>query len=186
MNRFATWRFSGMPWNVITCALVTLFVGTAWPAAASGADPSGTPPKEGRIHNLDTKPFSFRLARVRGATWTEAITLAPGATYVLKTGTADDLEGITGDGKGHVTIDYPELGGRIRLQLPAVNHASQGYMPNWYLVRDSNGFGRLVQAESKEAAEVRRADLLAEPPFTPAELSAVKRTLRANFVLTDK
>lgn len=170
----------------IACALVLLCGGTAWSSAVIGAEPSGAPPKEGRIHNLDTKPFTFRLARASGATWTPTITLAPGETYVLKAGTADELEGITGDGKGHVTIDYPELGGRIRLQLPAVNHATQGYMPNWYHVRDSNGFSRLVQVESKEAAELRRADLLAEPPFTPAELNAVKRTLKANFILTDK
>lgn len=168
------------------CALVLLCGGASWSSGVIGAEPSGAPPKEGRIHNLDTKPFTFRLARASGTTWTAAISLAPGETYVLKTGTADDLEGITGDGKGHVTIDYPELGGRIRLQLPAVNHATQGFMPNWYHVRDSNGFSRLVQVESKEAAELRRADLLAEPPFTPAELNAVKRTLKANFILTDK
>lgn len=172
--------------HFISCAFIVAFAATVATIPANGAEPSGSPPKEGRIHNLDTKPFAFRLARAKGVAWTAAITLAPGETYVLKTGTADDLEGITGDGKGHVTIDYPELGGRIRLQLPAVNHATQGYMPNWYHVRDSNGFSRLVQVESKEAAELRRADLLAEPPFTPAELNAVKRTLKANFILTDK
>ncbi|MCE9608160.1 MAG: hypothetical protein K8U03_25020 [Planctomycetia bacterium] len=172
--------------SVITCACILLCAATVSPLTALGAEPSGPPPKEGRIHNLDAKPFSFRLARRSGATWTEALILAPGETYTLRTDTADGLEGITGDGKGHVTIDYPELGGRIRLQLPVLNQTNQAYMPNWYHMRDSNGFSRLVQAESKEAAEARRKDLLAEPPLTPAELTAVKRTLRANFMLYDK
>jgi len=175
-----------MPRYVISCVWILLCVATAWSLEVSGAEPSGQPPREGHIHNLDAKPFSFRLARVRGAAWSQPLTLPAGETFTLKVGTADDLEGITGDGKGHVTIDYPDLGGRIRLQLPAVNQATQGYMPNWYHVRDANGFSRLVQAETKAAAETRRAELLAEPPLTPAELNAIKRTLRANFVLTDK
>lgn len=173
------------PFRVLI-GLVCLFAQAS--SARSDETPAATP-QEGRIQNLDSKPFSFRLARSKGVTWTDTITLAPGESLSLKRGAdgnTKDIEGITGDGKGHVTIDYPELGGRIRLQLPAVNQTQQVYMPYWFHVRDSNGFSRLVQAESKEAAEARHKDLLAEPPLTPEQLAAVKRMLKANFIFTER
>lgn len=163
-----------------------------WAAAshvAQGQDvPAGPPPREGRIYNLDSKPFQFRLARKTGAVWSDPITVAAGNVFVLRTDQsgADALEGITGNGKGHVTIEYPELGGRIRLQLPAINPNTNAYMPLWFHVRDSNGFSRLVQAADKEGAEARQKELLAEPPLTEAELVRVKGMLRANYVLYDK
>src|SRR5688572_1347511 len=77
-------------------------------ARTATAAPAGPPPKEGRIINLDDKPFTFRLARKQGALWSDPMMLPPGATYALKVGGsgADALEGISGDGKGHVTIEY--------------------------------------------------------------------------------
>jgi len=154
-----------------------------------GAAPQGSPPKEGRIVNLDAKPFTFRLARKQGALWSNPITLAPGAAFTLKDGVTselDALEGITGDGKGHVTIDYPELGGRLRLQLPAVDRNQNAYTPFWYHVKDSNGISRMVQAATPEAAKERQKQLQAEPPYAAGELEAVKRMLRANFMLYDE
>jgi hypothetical protein len=171
-----------------TCLYITaLLAGAVVPERAAEAAPQGEPPKEGRIVNLDAKPFTFRLARKQGVLWSDPITLAPGATYTLKPGGdgVDALEGITGDGKGHVTIEYPELGGRLRLQLPAVDRTQNAYMPSWYHVKDSNGISRLVQAPTQEAAQERQAKLKAEPPYAPGELEAVKRMLRANFMLYD-
>lgn len=173
------------PFRVLI-GLVCLFAQTS---STRSAEPAAATPQQGLIQNLDSKPFSFRLARSKGVTWTDTITLAPGESLTLKPGAdgnTKDIEGITGDGKGHVTIDYPELGGRIRLQLPAVNQRQQVSMPFWFHVRDSNGFSRLVQAESKAAAEARHKDMLAEPPLTPAELAAVRRMLKANFILTER
>jgi hypothetical protein len=90
------------------------------------------PPKEGRIYNLDAQPFQFRLARRTGSTWTDTITLAPQAVFTLRAGPAgnvDALQGITGDGTGHFTIDYPDFGGRIRLSLSAIDRTRNIYVP---------------------------------------------------------
>jgi len=74
----------------------------------------------------------------------------------------------------------------LRLQLPAVDRNVNAYVPFWYHVKDSNGFSRMVQAPTPEAAGERQKQLQAEPPFGAAELEAVKRTLRANFMLYDE
>ena len=127
--------------------------------------------------------------RKTGRTWTDDIALAPGAVYVLRAGQDEDasaLQGITGDGKGHVVIDYDELGGRIRLMMPAIYQNGTTYAPNWFHVRDSNGFSRVIQAHDQKEAEARHKELLAIPPYTEAELKTIKQMLRANYVLYDK
>jgi hypothetical protein len=172
------------------CAVAAMLI-AGGPAGArtAWAAPEGPPPKEGRIVNLDDKPFTFRLARKQGVLWSNPITLPPGETYILKvgeSGNVDALEGISGDGKGHVTIEYPALGGRLRLQLPAIDRIQNSYMPFWYHVKDSNGFSRMIQAPTQEAAQERQKQLQAEPRYGAAELEAVKRTLRANFMLYDE
>ena len=59
-------------------------------------------------------------------------------------------------------------------------------MPNWFHVKDSNGFSRLIQAENIEKAKIRQKELEEEEPLTPAEIEKVKRSLKANWVFYDK
>ncbi|MBS0209530.1 MAG: hypothetical protein JSS27_11320 [Planctomycetes bacterium] len=176
-------------WLFLCLALVAAASSALAQETPDGPLPDAAPPKEGHIYNLDSRPFRFRLARKTGRLWTDEIVVAPGQEYVIapgKTGDLAALEGITGDGKGHITIDYPELGGRIRLMLPAMDRNRNVYVTSWYHVKDSNGFSRLVQAASKAEAEEKHQSLLAEPPLTPTELQRVKQMLRANYVLHDK
>jgi hypothetical protein len=189
MNRNQTVRRS---WgrNRFGYVIAALLVagGLAGERTASAAQ-AGPPPKEGRIVNLDSKPFTFRLARSQGAVWSSPMTVGPGEALILKAGGSGEvnaLEGITADGHGHVTIDFPELGGRLRLQLPALDRTQNRYVPFWFHVKDSNGFSRMIQAPTKEAAQERQKQLQAEPPYGAAELEAIKRTLRANFMLYDE
>lgn len=174
------------PTLVVVCA----FLGTlAVTGTAPGVGPVGPPPKEGRICNLDAKPFQFRLARRTGRAWSDDIRLAAGEVFTIRAGEAGDadaLEGITFNGKGHVTIEYPELGGNIRIMLPAVDPSNSFYVPQWFHVKDSNGFSRLLQCADKDEAVALHKALLAEPRWTEAELARVKQVLRANYVLYDK
>lgn len=141
---------------------------------------------EGRIWNLADKPFTFRLRRRDGVAWTEPITVAPGKYFALRAGegSSREIEGITGKGNGHVSIEYPELGGKIRLQLPAQDKADD-LVPYWFHVKDSNGFSRLVQAKDVEGAKQQQAALQQEPKLTPQELARIKQMLKANWVLFD-
>jgi len=141
---------------------------------------------EGRLWNLADKPFTFRLRRRDGVAWTEPITVEPGKYFAINpgAGASSELEGITGKGNGHVSIEYAELGGKIRLQLPAQNKADD-LVPYWFHVKDSNGFSRLVQAKDVEAAKQQQAVLQQEPKLTPQELGQIKKMLRANWVLFD-
>jgi hypothetical protein len=154
----------------------------------AAAQPDAPRPKEGRIVNLDSAPFTFRLARKHGTSWSSSMTIGVGEAFILKAGGAgevDALEGISGDGAGHVTIEYPALGGKLRLQLPALDRNQNAYVPFWYHVKDSNGVSRMIQAATPEIAKERQKQLQAEPAYGAAELEAVKRTLRANFLLYD-
>ena len=58
-------------------------------------------------------------------------------------------------------------------------------MPNWFHVKDANGFSRLVQAPNIEEAKARQEELQKEEPLTPAEIEKVKRSLKANWVFYD-
>jgi len=143
---------------------------------------------EGQLWNLTSKPFVFRFRRRDGISWTEPITIEPGKYLAVRApqdGQQSELEGITGQGNGHVSVQYPELGGLIRLQLPAQNQSGR-MMPFWFAVTDSNGFTRLIQAADVEAAKKRQAELQAEPKLTPQELATTKRMLKANWVLFDR
>ena len=145
--------------------------------------------REGQRANLTNIPFRFRLHRANGATWTEEMTLRAGqggwSSAPPKPGEKIGLEGITGNGKGHVTIEFRELGGRIRLQLPA-RADGERLVPFWYVVKDSNGYHRLVQAATVEDAKQRQADLQKRPKLSPEQLESVKEMLRANFILFDQ
>src|SRR5262249_34045853 len=127
---------------------------------ASAADETEAP-KEGRLWNITSETFKYRLARRRGKVWTDEMKLAPGKVQVIrapKPGESSDLEGLTGRGDGYVNISYAELGGFIHLHLSA-RDVNDTLMPNWFHVKDSNGFSRLIQAASVEDAKARQEKL---------------------------
>jgi hypothetical protein len=169
------------------CAL-SLLAGIRWQALRAEAADEADTPKEGRLWNLTNAPFKFRLARSRGKPWTDEMTLAPGKVQVIrapKPGESSELEGLTGRGDGFVNISYPELGGHIRLHL-AARDINDELVPNWFHVKDANGFSRLVQAETIEIAKARQEKLMNEKPLSPAEIEQAKRLLKANWVLYEK
>ncbi len=150
----------------------------------TGGDTLG--PDEGEIYNLTDKPFTFRLLRKYGKTWTPYYTLKPGMRYVTTATQRSDLLGITGDGKGSVTIQFPDLGGMMSVRLPARAPSTGKLEPTWFCIKDATGITRLVQAENPEAAQAIQQQLQKEQPLTPAQVEQLKFTLRANWVYADR
>ncbi|HVC97716.1 MAG TPA: hypothetical protein VND64_28855 [Pirellulales bacterium] len=143
--------------------------------------------REGRLWNIADEPFKFRLARSHGALWTDELTLEPGehhAIRALKPGEQSDLEGFTGRGDGYVNISFPSMGGHIHLHLPARNHRGE-LIPNWFHVKDANGFSRLIQAPDIDKAKAHQKELQQEEPLTEKEVERLKKVLRANWVFYD-
>lgn len=179
--------FVGPRFPAIVITTMLLLIGFSNHAAAGQADTEGknAEPAEGQIWNITDAPFTFQLHRATGNNWTQEITLAPGKFRpVLATDT--DLLGVTNDGKqeGYVVVRYPTLGGHVQVMLSARTRNEQ-FVPYWFYVKDSSGISRLIQATSREKAEVIRKRLLGEPPKSEQEIEQIKRTLRANWVLYD-
>lgn len=166
--------------------LIAFLVVSEGAAVAVDQADAAKEPIEGRLWNLGDKPFTFRLRRRDGIAWSAPITVEPGKYFSIRPGDkqSSDFEGITGKGTGHVSIEYSELGGKIRLQLPAQDKADD-LVPFWFHVKDANGFSRLVQAKSVEAAKEQQAALQQEPKLSPQEIAGIKKMLKANWVLFD-
>ncbi len=141
---------------------------------------------EGQLWNITKEPFTFQLRQASGPCWTEEITLQPGE-YKSVLATETNILGITNDGSGdgYVIIRYPALGGSVHTMLSARTRNDQ-FVPYWFYVEDANGFGRMVQAKSREEAEARQTKMLAETPKTPEEMEELKLTFRANWVLYEE
>ncbi|MBX3411139.1 MAG: hypothetical protein KF708_00365 [Pirellulales bacterium] len=172
---------------MLLLAVVALEAGTRSQIATAADDATAAKePIEGQLWNLADKPFTFKLRRRDGVAWSAPITVEPGKYYSLRTDgqEASGLEGITGKGTGHVSIEYAELGGKIRLQLPAQDKADN-LVPYWYHVKDSNGFSRLVQAKTVEDAEKQQAAMQQEPKLSPQEVTQIRKMLKANWVFFD-
>ena len=184
-------RESGGRWAA-TAFAVGLFLSLAvvryQAIEAEAADPAKeNVVKEGRLWNIADEPFKFRLARKSGKLWTDAFTLAPGKIQVMrppKPGEVNELEGFTGRGDGYVNVSFASMGGHIHLHLRARNREDE-LMPNWFHVKDSNGFSRLIQAPNIEEAKARQEELQKEEPLTPSEIEKVKKSLKANWVFYD-
>jgi hypothetical protein len=143
--------------------------------------------KEGRLWNIADEPFKYRLARRTGKRWTDEMTLAPGKSQVMrlsKPGEESELEVFTGRGDGYVNVSFAAMGGHIHLHLRARNIQHE-LMPNWFHVKDSNGFSRLIQAPNIEEAKADQEKLQKEEPLTPVEIEKVKKSLKANWVFYD-
>jgi len=184
-------RTSDGRWAV-SAITVTLLLATIamryWGIEAEAADPAKeNVVKEGRLWNIADEPFKYRLARKSGKLWTDEMTLAPGKFQAIrppKAGEAIELEGFTGRGDGYVNVSFAAMGGHIHLHLRARNIEDE-LMPNWFHVKDANGFSRLVQAPNIEEAKAKQEELQKEEPLTPAEIEKVKRSLKANWVFYD-
>jgi len=145
-------------------------------------------PVEGRLYNLTSEPFVYRLHRAYGPVWTPKATIAAGGSQSVvapETGRSNIL-GVRGDGKGYVIAQYPSYGGQVTVRLPARNPADNKLEPNWFCVTDANGFKRLIQADSEAAARETQTELQAQTPLTAEEVNQLKKSLRANWVLSNE
>lgn len=172
----------------IACSLV-LTSGLAGAADQAKAKPGELPPGVGRLWNLTNEPFTYQIARTSGQPWTQPVTLAPGKYQEVrlpKSGEVSEWLGLTTSGNSSLTIRFPmpQLGGNIRLSLPG-RTPNDEIIPNWFLVKDSNNFGRFVQAKTIEEARAKEDELKKRPKLTPEKLEEVKEMLRANYVLTN-
>ena len=184
-------RASDRRWAATVVAVALLLVIAAvrhWGIEAEAADPDKeNVVKEGRLWNITDEPFKYRLARKSGKLWTDEMTLAPGKFQTMrppKPGEPIELEGFTGRGDGYVNVSFASMGGHIHLHLRARNLQDE-LVPNWFHIKDANGFSRLIQAENIDAAKTMQEELQKEEPWTPAEIEKAKRTLKANWVFYD-
>ena len=185
-------RASGRRWAA-TAVAVTLLLAIAAMRfrgiEAEAADPDKeNVVKEGRLWNIADEPFKYRLARKSGKLWTDELTLAPGKFQTMrppKPGEPIELEGFTGRGDGYVNVSFASMGGHIHLHLRARNIQDE-LMPNWFHIKDANGFSRLIQAPDIKEAKARQEELQKEEPLTPSEIEKVKKSLRANWVFYDR
>lgn len=142
---------------------------------------------EGRIYNIASSPFTFRLERSAGPTWTQSYTLPPNRYFSIKLpkpGQRSELVGVLGNREGYVVIQYPELGGQMSFRLPARNPQSNELEPTWFHVEDSDAISWLVQAGSVENARKIQEDLQQKPRRTPEEIERLRRNLEANWCLS--
>ncbi|MBX7168210.1 MAG: hypothetical protein K1X74_17875 [Pirellulales bacterium] len=131
----------------------------------------------GSITNLTEEPIAFRIRRARGATWTDEIVVGPGEQRVMLEGF--NREEILGTGRGvpvaYIVVQYRQDPGYIRVKLTGRTGAEREiFMPFYFFVRDSNGFGRLIQAADEETAKRQQAELLARPRLTPEEVEQLR------------
>jgi len=193
MHKYARVRFwNGNPllaWAAL--ALVTWQFQVSRGQAAGDAEKAGDthkagPPmaREERIWNIADQPFKYRLGRSHGQPWTDEFTLEPGKHQTIRApgrGAESEFDGVTGHGDRYLNISYPVMGGRMHVHLPARSDKNV-VMPNWFHVKDSNGFSRLIHAADVDQAKARQEELQNEKPLTPAEIEKIKKQLRANWV----
>lgn len=150
--------------------------------------PKADTPVEGRLYNLTDEPFEYRLHRSNGPVWTTTSTIPPGGHHVLGTANAknNDILGVRGDGKGFVVIQYSSFGGKVTWRLPARDPSNNKLEPNWFVIKDSNGFRQLIQSNSEEEARKAMSEKANLKPLTAAEIRDLKKSLRANWVLSDE
>jgi len=140
--------------------------------------------REERLWNISDQPFKYRLGRSNGRPWTDEVTLEPGKHQTIRAprrGDESELESVGTDGGRYVNISYPVMGGHMHVHLP-VRSDKNAVMPNWFHVKDANGFSRLIHAADIDHAKARQEELQNERPLTPAEIEKTKKMLRANWV----
>lgn len=171
--------------RIAVVVAMALLLGPSANTAFGQIAEDGTRSVEGQLWNITDKAFTFQLRRDAGEVWTAPVTLQPGEHRSVR---ADEVSlfGINGKNEedGYVVIRYPALGGNIEVMLSARTRNDQ-FVPYWFLVTDSSGVDRMIQASSREQAETMQSKMKEQPPMSPQELDQLKRTLRANWVLYD-
>jgi len=162
---------------------------TAGDANEAADAPKKRPPvaREERLWNIADRPFKYRLGRTQGQPWTDEVTLEPGEHQTIRApqrGEESELDGVNGGRDRYVSISYPAMGGHVHVHLPV--RSDEGVvMPNWFHVRDANGFSRLIHAAGVEQATAIQEELQKERPLTPVQIERTKKLLRANWVFYD-
>ncbi len=170
----------------LTTLLTTLAIlSTTAPRRAAAQRDTGDLPlgSGGRLWNISDAPLKYRLRRTSGVIWTDERTLAPGEFQLLqlpKPGERSDIQGLDVTDP-HVSIEYPDMGGLMRFRLPA-RSASGTVVPFWFYVKDSNGFGHMIQAKGLPEAQTAQERLKKVQPLKPEEIDDLRATLRANWV----
>ncbi len=132
------------------------------PAPAGAAEVSPAP--QGFLWNISSQPFSFRVRRVRGVSWSEVETLMPGEKRERRPGDEHDIFGLTaGINPRFIIVRYPAHGGLIEERLSSrTSSRSEALMPFHYIIDDGYGAQSTVQAESLAKAEAAQAALRAK------------------------
>lgn len=177
--------------RVALWALWASFTAMGLPAEFAAAQPNALdtpaaeevpPPGTGRLWNLTSEPFHYRLRRASGPSWTEQRVIAPGeyAEFSAAAFDQDDLLGV--DLKNpFIVVEHRELGGVVRMRLSSRTlHGDR--LPNWFYVKDANNFGRLVQSTSVAQAQRMQAQMQEQKPLSAEEVDTVRKMLRANWV----
>ncbi|HEY4311299.1 MAG TPA: hypothetical protein VGN12_17755 [Pirellulales bacterium] len=176
----------------VVIALITisaLGAGEAFGQVAP-AEKTAMPRGEGRLYNLTARPFTVQFHRADGVKWSDGFVIQPGQFYAVrvpKPGEKSEIMGLTGNGEGFVIVRFRDakLGGFRTLRLTATNPNNMKLEPTWFAVDDSSGIVNLVQQPGVAEAKTVQEGLQKQPALTAEELDRMKRTLRANYVLTD-
>lgn len=179
-------------WAAIFLPMTCAFFGMSQlgHAQAPQAGTEATPSGEGRLYNLTQRPFVVQFHRADGVKWSDGFVIQPGQFYAVRVprpGERAEIMGLSGNGQGFVIVRFKDakLGGFRTLRLTATNANTMKLEPNWFAVEDASGIINLTQHANLAEAKAAQESLLKQPALTPAELESMKRTLRANYVLTD-
>ena len=159
-------------------------------AQAAAGEKTVVPRGEGRLYNLTARPFTVQFHRADGVKWSDGFVIQPGQFYAVrvpKPGEKSEIMGLTGNGEGFVIVRFRDskLGGFRTLRLTATNPNNMKLEPTWFAVEDSSGIINLVQQPGVAEAKAVQEGLQKQPALSGEELDRMKRTLRANYVLTD-
>jgi hypothetical protein len=156
----------------------------------AAGEKTAVPRGEGRLYNLTARPFTVQFHRADGVKWSDGFVIQPGQFYAVrvpKAGEKSEIMGLTGNGEGFVIVRFRDakLGGFRTLRLTATNPNNMKLEPTWFAVEDSSGIINLVQQPGVAEAKTVQEGLQKQPALSAEEVDRMKRTLRANYVLTD-
>ena len=174
--------------------LATLFASSSLSqpvhAQAPQAGSETTPPGEGRLYNLTQRPFVVQFHRADGVKWSDGFVIQPGQFYARSRASPRRASGHHGPvwqwaGVRDRAVQRSEVG-RLSHTAPDGDER-QHHEARAQLVcgrrrqRGHQSFATRQRGRGQSAQE----NLAKQPALTPAELESMKRTLRANYVLTD-
>lgn len=128
------------------------------PTPASAPElPAAAP--QGFLWNISSRPFSFRVRRVHGPSWTEIETLMPGEKRERRGGDEFDIFGLTAGVKPRfIVVRYPAYGGVIEERLSSrTTSRGEVLMPFHFVIDDAHGEHTTLQVDGLEKAEAAQA-----------------------------